>query len=129
MQSMNRFVCSKCGKELANRHNLSRHKKNCRSIPYNIAVRSPIIDVSPTFDAVKRPVGDGAAKEPNNPKIQALLDEIVNDDHDMDVSPTTVMKPAATSQAIPKKMLPIVSQKNLLTDVNMLPNLPPAIVA
>ena len=28
---MNQHICSKCGKELANRHSLSRHKKNCQS--------------------------------------------------------------------------------------------------
>ena len=74
----------------------------------------------------------GAGKPPKNPKIQSLLDEIINDDHDMNVVPT-VMRPAATPQAIPKNTLPIVSQKkvlpNLSTDVNVLPNPPRAIVA
>ena len=31
MYSMKRFICSKCGRELANRHSLSRHRKKCRS--------------------------------------------------------------------------------------------------
>ena len=50
----------------------------------------------------------------------------------MDVVPTAT-RPTATPQAIPKKTVPIVSQKKMLphlsTDVNVLANPPPAIVA
>ena len=31
---MNQRVCPKCGKELANLHSLSRHKKNCSNGSY-----------------------------------------------------------------------------------------------
>ena len=73
----------KCGKSLANRHNLSRHKKNCRSAPYNI----PTCGI-PTFNVNDEKMftdkRHGADKEtgPWNPMIQALLNEIINDTPD-----------------------------------------------
>ena len=72
-----------CGKLLSSYHSLWRHKKNCLSAPYNI----PTSDI-PTFNinddtmfTTKRHFDGGADKETGlrNPKIQALLDEIIND--------------------------------------------------
>ena len=86
MQSLKRFVCSKCGKELANRHNLSRHKKNCRSHPYNAPAVSAISTVKsngttePTFVAADAVKESFLKPRQTNPKILALIEEIVNDD-------------------------------------------------
>ena len=98
MQSQKRFICSKCGKELANRHNLSRHKKSCQSAPYNIPVRSPTYN-PPTQPPPPTSVADAAVKESSvkhrltNPKIQSLLDEIINDDDpDRNVTPQPIYK-------------------------------------
>ena len=63
----------------------------------------------PTFDDDKRcpikiPVDVGLKKEPTNLKIQALLEEIINDTPPVEEQ-TTIL---------PKKILPIVSQKEVL---------------
>ena len=98
MYSLKRFVCSKCGKELANRHSLSRHKKSCQSAPY-VPATSPTYNVPtqppppppPTFvaAAVKE---SSLEPRPKNPKIQALLDEIVNEDPKRHVPPQAIHK-------------------------------------
>ena len=118
MQPQKRCICSKCGKELANRHNLSRHKKSCQSAPYNIPVRYPtykhgkaVMDsqqhftkVLPTTD--KRDFNnisksENVSSQPQNPKIQALLDEIINDDDSKRNAPLykgfSIVPPTTTS--------------------------------
>ena len=90
-------MCPKCGESLANCHNLSRHKKNCRLAPYNI----PTSDI-PTFnvndDKMFPAKRHGPVRETGlrNPKIQALLDEIVNDTpDDVDVASQTSLPTVA----------------------------------
>ena len=87
--------CGTCGKLLSSCHSLWRHKKNCRSAPHNI----PNSDI-PTFnvndDKKFTAKGQGPDREtgPRNRKIQALVNEIVNDS----VSHT---EPAAEVQKMP----------------------------
>ena len=98
-----------CGKLLSSYHTLWRHKKNCRSAPYNI----PTSDIT-TFNVnddkmftAKRHFDGGADKEtgPKNPKIQ---DEIINDTpDDVDVAsqmalPTVAVKQNSSSDVIPR---------------------------
>ena len=116
MYSLKRFVCSKCGKELANRHSLSRHKKSCQSALYNVPATSHTYYVTtqppppppPTFvaAAVKE---SSLEPRPKNPKIQALLDEIANDDPRRNVPPQEIHKvfsivPPSTTSPSPKKV-------------------------
>ena len=114
MYSLKRFVCSKCGKELANRHSLSRHKESCQSALYNIPAASHTYNIStrppppPTFvaAAVKE---SSLEPRPKNPKIQALLDEIVNDDPRRNVPPQEIHKvfstvPPSSTSPSPKKV-------------------------
>ena len=113
MYSLKRFVCSKCGKELANRHSLSRH--SCQSALYNVPATSHTYNIStqpppppPTFvaAAVKE---SSLEPRPKNPKIQALLDEIVNDDPKRHVPPQAIHQgfgivPPTTTSPSPKKV-------------------------
>ena len=89
MQPLKQFICSKCGKELANRHNLSRHKKTSQS-----STRNWIFDDSyaePKTTAVQRPIESYYEPKPKkNPRIETLLDEIINDDPD--ITPQAVHK-------------------------------------
>ena len=102
-------MCPKCGKSLANRHNLSRHKKNCRSAPYNI----PTSDI-PTFSVNDDKMFTAKRHRPlketgpmRNPKIQALFDEIINDTpDDVDVASQTYLPTVAVKQT----SLPTVPQ-------------------
>ena len=95
MYTLKRFVCSKCEKELANRHSLSRQKKACQSAPYNIAATLPTYNVPtqllPTFvaAAVKE---TSVEHRPTNPKIKSLLEEIINDDLDRNVTSQAIHK-------------------------------------
>ena len=110
--------CGTCGKLLPSYHSLWRHKKNCRSGPYNI----PTSDI-PTFNVnddkmftAKRYFDGGADKEtgPRNLKIQALLDELINDTpDDVDVASQTSLPTVAVKQnsssarlVIPQQTLP-----------------------
>ena len=56
-------------------------------------------DLLPSFHEGEREPG------PKNLQIQSLFDEIVNDDHDMDVAPTVMKQESSTTttQAIPKQ--------------------------
>ena len=144
MQSEKKWhVCSGCGKNLSSYRSLWRHKKNCRQASDNVHTgsmlrkRSPVISRStniatstqkpPTFVTVAS-VKDVSSCEnrPKNPKILALLYEIVNDDPKKHVLPhkihqgfsivplTTpslpsplrkVSTPPSTPSPLPKKML------------------------
>ena len=109
MQSLNRFLCLKYGKELANCHKLSRHTNNCRSAPYNVPARYPIRDRSPILSRSPNVstfnVGVENETRPKNPKIQILLHEIMNDS-------STDKSLSIIPQAIPKNIL---SQKTMLS--------------
>ena len=81
-------ICNKCEKRLGNCYSLSRHKKNCQS------VKSARLDASNTSVAgQKRPLEfDGSETPPKNPKIQSLIDEIINDNgQEMQISPPQVV--------------------------------------
>ena len=88
---------------------MSQHKKNCRSAPYNVPARSPISDRSPILSRSPNistfNVGVEKESRPKNPKIQVLLDEIVNDS-------STDKSLSIIPQAIPKNIL---SQKTVLS--------------
>ena len=102
-----------CGKSLANRPNLSRYKKSCRSAPYNI----PTSDI-PTFDVnddkMSTAKRHGPVKETGptrNPKIQAMLDEIINDTPDyVDVASQTSLPTVAVKQISSSARLVIPQQ-------------------
>ena len=114
MYSLKRFVCSKCGKELANRQSLSRHKKSCQSALYNVEATSPTYNISaqppPPRTFVAAAVKESSLEpSPKNPKIQALLDEIANDDPRRNVPPQEIHKvfstvPPSTTSPSPKKV-------------------------
>ena len=87
--SMKVFECPKCRKRLANRHNLSRHKKNCgkrlQQQLCNAAVEGKP-SIHPSLDGRISGSGksstSGTDDHPNNPKIDALLDAILSGDRD-----------------------------------------------
>ena len=87
--------CPRCEKEFATRQSLWNHKQRCcgqtdtdkknyRSVPYNvpvkssIRVRSPILSTSSDVSSFN--VGVEKETRSTNPKIKSLLDEIINDD-------------------------------------------------
>ena len=91
--------CDQCGTTFTRKNNLTRHK-NGRCKPVSTAKSSAITEETMTHDglashhhihsfnvddskrlAVKRPFDESFLEpRPKNPKIQALLDEIVNDE-------------------------------------------------
>ena len=110
MYSLKRFVCSKCGKDLANCHSLSQHKKSCQSALYNVPATSPTYNVStqpPPPTSVAAAVKESAPElRPKNPKIQALLNEIVNDQmRNVPPSLKKVLTPPTPPPHSPKKIL------------------------
>ena len=121
---MKLHMCPKCGESLANRHNLSRHKKNCRSAPYNI----PTSDI-PTFNVIDDKMftakRHGPVKETGpmrDPKITALLDKIISDTpDDVDVASQSSLP----TDAVKQPSLPTVPQVILTAK---LPNPFPSIV-
>ena len=88
----NQYICSRCSKELANRHSLSRHKKNCckSSKSQDSLQYHDLLSNCMTEDITKPPVSDPQVsamrsgesrpemKQPT-PKITALVDAILND--------------------------------------------------
>ena len=128
MQSLKRFVCLKCGKELVNRHNLSPHKKNCRSAPYNVPARSPILSRFPNVSAFNA----GVEKEtrPKNPKIQVLLDEIMNEsstDKSLSIIPQAIPKNILLQKTVLSK-LPS-TEEAAVADILTLPSRPTEVIA
>ena len=113
--------CSYCSKVMRSdnlKNHVKIHDKTVNVQPLVTAEQSLVITGSkrpmspdiPTFNddkicPIKIPVDAGSEKEPKNLKIQALLEEIVND---------TPMVEALTT-ILPKKTLPIVSQKKVLS--------------
>ena len=81
---MKLHMCPKCGKSMENRHNLSRHKKNCQAVHEPVTTlirdRSPILpkklNISNLSDEAEKP------DTLKNTKIQTLIDEIINDSSD-----------------------------------------------
>ena len=126
MQSLKRFVCSKCGKELSNRHSLSRHKKTCQSTSRNHVLDDSYNVVEPKSyrdtTAAKRTIESYYEPKPKkNPKIQTLLDDIINDDSDRPqaahkgcsivpppttLSPTIVYSPIKKPPQLPINVIP-----------------------
>ena len=101
-------TCDRCSKKLSSYHSLWRHKKNCGSHPsYNVAAvsairgRSPLLSRSPDISTLNARVEKRSGS--TNPKIQSLLDEIINDSS-TDKSPP---------QAITKKISSIISQNTV----------------
>ena len=87
---MSRYVCPTCEKTFANRHSLCRHKNhNCRgkgiAAPPDVGQKRP--HVSSPRDSAKSTDGSKGAFSPllssrydKNPKIQRLVDAVINDD-------------------------------------------------
>ena len=95
---------------------MSRHKKSCESALYNVPATSPTYNIStqpppsPTFVAAAAVKGSSLEPRPKNPKIQALLDEIVNDDPRRNVPRQEIHKvfsivPPSTTSPSSKKVL------------------------
>ena len=110
--------CSKVMRSDNLKNHVKIHGKTVNVQPLVIAGQSLVTTGSkramsldiPTFNDDKRclieiPVDAGSEKEPKNLKIQALLEEIVND------TPTV----KAHTTILPKKTLPIVSHKKVLS--------------
>ena len=127
MDSKQWYTCDKCGKKLSSYKSLWRHKKNCKTSQSTSnwsVTETPHINEFRSTLGQKRPRSpnfNGADKEtgPRNPKITALLDEIMNDnspDRDMDVASQKSLPP---SIAVKQKSSPTISrpspQKTLLT--------------
>ena len=56
---MKLHMCPKCGKSLANRHNLSRHKRNCQAV----------------YEPVTTLIRDRFPIQPRKPNISNFSDE------------------------------------------------------
>ena len=88
------YICPRCEKEFATRQSLWNHKQRCQG---QSAPRKRIVDDSyaepKTYrdtTAVKRPIKSYYESKPKkNPKIQNLLDEVINDDPD--VTPQAIL--------------------------------------
>ena len=110
-------ICPKCGKSLANRHNLSRHKKNGQAVyePVTTLIRdrSPILprklNISNFSDEAEK---SGTLK---NPKLQTLIDEIINDSFDSRPIPTLDKRSAAEkhSSETSTKLAPLILPKKM----------------
>ena len=69
--------CDQCGTTFTRKSNLTRHK-NSRCKPVSTVKSSGTTE--PTFVAAAAVKESSLERRPKNPRIQALLDEIVNDD-------------------------------------------------
>ena len=100
------YICTKCGKSLASSQSLWNHKQRCKDTgegkrsrngdglsekhddrTFNNSTYSRIYNVSPTQPSLTPAVASAdkdssCEKRPTNPKIQALLNEIINDGDD-----------------------------------------------
>ena len=112
------YICTKCGKSLASLQSLWNHKQRCKdtgerkrsrntdglsekhddpafinstySRTYNVPPTQPSLTFVAAADAVKE---SSVKHRPKNPKIQALLNEIFNDDDpDRNVTPQVIHK-------------------------------------
>ena len=97
------FECPKCRKRLANRHNLSRHKKDrvkrlstvqqqlCNDIPAAVGGKRPINPDNASFDGITAGSGKstntGSDDHPKNPKVYAIVGAILNGDRDAPKKP------------------------------------------
>ena len=113
---MKLHMCPKCGKSLENRHNLSWHKKNCRSAPYSIPT-SDIITFNVNDDKMFTVKRHGPVKitgPMRNPRIIALLDEIINDTpDDVDVASLTSLLTVAVKQTSLPTVPQVIPQQTL----------------
>ena len=76
--------CDQCGTMFTRKNNLTRHK-NGRCKPVSTVKSSGTIE--PTFVAAAVKESFLEPPRPKNPKIQILLDEIINDDPKRHVPP------------------------------------------
>ena len=127
---MKSFICSKCGKELASRHSLSRHKKSCQTAHCDIPATFPTNNVTtqphpppPTFVAAAAVKDSSCENRPKNPKIQALLNEIINNDDDDD--PKRQVKPPQVIHKCFSIIPPSTTSPSLMKEVSTSPYTPP----
>ena len=89
------YTCSKCTKRLANRHSLSRHKKNCQSrslqthFDFNDAPESVVRSEGWEIPILNKR-SEVEKQVEKNPKIQQLLTEIVNGGNGEEISSSTI---------------------------------------
>ena len=115
------YTCSKCGKNISSYHSLWRHKRNYQSTTTQRKTHNRAIEARTSQPLVtvgqKKPIsifiggefgtGKPADNGPRNPKMQAVLDEIINDDQTMNVTsqPSFAAKQNSSParRAIPQK--------------------------
>ena len=128
------YTCDSCAKKLSSYHSLWRHKKICGSGPSYKAshhhIHSFNVDDSKRL-AVKRPFDvmyNGAEKETEstNPKIQSLLDAVINDSSSPQVNPKNILPIISQNTVPPNSPSGIVAE---VISEKVLPNQPPEIVA
>ena len=141
------YTCSKCGKILSSYHSLWRHKSNSQSTTTQRKRHGRAVEARTSQPLVtvgqKRPIstfnreefGSGKPVETGsrNPKIQALLHEIINDDQIMDIpsQPSFAVKQNSTParRAIPQKSPKPSAEVIAEVFPSELPNPPSEIVA
>ena len=127
LQSSNQWHTCKSGKRLSSYRSLWRHRKTCRSstgptqqfdfnadkIP-SLGQKRPRAVEIPRFDVPPHKSGE-SSEFPKNPKIQALLEEIVNDNTKDPIPSTTqaiakkaLQSPVPTPRVFPPSPTPLV---------------------
>ena len=124
---MKTYTCPNCDKVLANRHNLSRHKKSCKSTPFRtIKPFRPFKALSPLEEpiytsitkkiqgpdsSIKTPVPDILKPAKKGYEMnQAFVDTIVNGGMN-DEQPVKKMKVLPAPSVIPERPIESIPQK------------------
>ena len=135
-------VCSRCNNSFATRKSLWNHKQRCQGDQSLIGQKIPRTSIIPTFrgyppridhGAVSMsPVGpmftaavDKSEKSSKNPKIQSLVDEILNDSSECRRKAPIDPESSKIEVPTPKTVIPMVENNENPVEINAtyVPNL------